>query len=75
MILFSHAQSCTADRSRPFDNAADGLLSSEGYVALVLQPLARAIAEQRPIQAVIRGIGVSSDGRGKSLWRRARKGK
>lgn len=68
LILFSHAQSCSATGSRPFDEAADGLISAEGYVALVIKTLDRALADRDPIHAVIRGIGLSSDGRGRSLW-------
>lgn len=68
MILFSNAQSCSASGSRPFDEAADGLISSEGYVALVLKTLERALADGDRVHAVVRGIGISSDGRGKSLW-------
>jgi acyl transferase domain-containing protein len=68
LILFSHAQSCSASGSRPFDEAADGLISAEGYVALVIKTLDRALADGDPIHAVIRGIGMSSDGRGRSLW-------
>ncbi len=68
LILFSHAQSCSASASRPFDAAADGLISSEGYVVFILKTLARAQADGDPIAAVIRGIGISSDGRGRSLW-------
>ncbi len=68
MILFSNAQSCSASGSRPFDEAADGLISSEGYVALVLKTLERAVADGDRVHAVVRGIGISSDGRGKSLW-------
>ena len=41
---------------------------SEGYVALVMKTLKRAIADGDPIQAVVRGLGVATDGRGKSLW-------
>ena len=68
LILFSQAQSCSASGSRPFDEAADGLISSEGYVAIVLKTLERAEADGDRVHAVIHGIGVSSDGRGKSLW-------
>ncbi|MDX1928960.1 MAG: SDR family NAD(P)-dependent oxidoreductase [Pirellulaceae bacterium] len=68
MILFSNAQSCSASGSRPFDEAADGLISSEGYVAIVLRTLERALADGDRVHAVVRGIGISSDGRGKSLW-------
>ena len=53
LILFSHAQSCSASASRPFDAAADGLISSEGYVVFVLKTLARAQADGDRIEAVI----------------------
>ena len=52
LILFSHAQSCSASASRPFDERADGLISSEGYVALVLKSLARAQADGDTIQGL-----------------------
>lgn len=68
LILFSQAQSCSANGSKPFDAAADGLIGSEGYVALVVKTLERAVADGDKIQAIVRGIGIASDGRGKSLW-------
>ena len=68
LVLFSQAQSCSAAKSRPFDADADGLIGSEGYVVLVVKTLARAVADGDPIRAVIRGIGMSADGRGRSLW-------
>lgn len=68
LVLFSHARSCSANGSRPFDADADGLVSSEGYVALVVKKLSRAIADGDRVRAVIPGLGVSSDGRGRSLW-------
>jgi len=68
LVLFSNAQTLTKDDSRPFDANADGLIMSEGYVALVMKTLDRAIADGDPIQAVVRGLGVATDGRGKSLW-------
>ncbi len=68
MVLFSNAQTLSATGTCPFDDAADGLIISEGYVAVVLKTLRRALADGDPIQAVIRGIGCSSDGKGKSLW-------
>ncbi|HEY1601537.1 MAG TPA: beta-ketoacyl synthase N-terminal-like domain-containing protein, partial [Pirellulales bacterium] len=68
MVLFSHAQSMSETGSRPFDSGADGLICSEGYVSLVLKTLDRALADGDPIQAVIRGLGASCDGKGKSLW-------
>ncbi|MFI4876049.1 MAG: beta-ketoacyl synthase N-terminal-like domain-containing protein, partial [Blastopirellula sp. JB062] len=68
LVLFSNAQTLTKDDSRPFDSGADGLIMSEGYVALVMKTLDRAIADGDKIQAVVRGLGVATDGRGKSLW-------
>ncbi|HEY5314998.1 MAG TPA: beta-ketoacyl synthase N-terminal-like domain-containing protein, partial [Pirellulales bacterium] len=68
LILFSHAQSCSAAGSRPFDAEADGLVSSEGYVVLVLKTLERALADGDRVRGVVRGLGISSDGRGRSLW-------
>ncbi|PQO29748.1 type I polyketide synthase [Bremerella cremea] len=68
LVLFSNAQTLTKDDSRPFDSKADGLVMGEGYVALVMKTLDRAIADGDPIQAVVRGLGVATDGRGKSLW-------
>ncbi len=68
LVLFSQAQTLSTGGSRPFDADADGLVMSEGYVALVMKTLERALADGDPIQAVVRGLGVASDGRGKSLW-------
>lgn len=68
LILFSQAQSCSPSVSRPFDNRADGLVGSEGYIVLLIKTLERAIADGDTVQAVVSGIGISSDGRGRSLW-------
>lgn len=68
MVLFSQAQSCSARGTRPFDAQADGLIAAEGYVIAILKPLAKAMADGDPIHAVISGLGLSSDGRGRSLW-------
>ncbi|MEX2285519.1 MAG: C45 family autoproteolytic acyltransferase/hydrolase [Planctomycetaceae bacterium] len=68
LILFSQAQSVTPTLSRPFDTNADGLVAAEGYVALVIKTLEKALADGDDIKAVIRGVGISSDGKGKSLW-------
>ncbi len=68
-LVFSKAQSASRCAcSCPFDADADGLVSGEGYVAVIVKTLERALADGDPMQCVIRGLGVSSDGRGKSLW-------
>ncbi len=74
LVLFSAAQSLSVSQSRPFDRQADGLVVAEGYVAVVLKTLERALADGDRIEAVIRGVGVSSDGRGRSLWAPRREG-
>ncbi len=68
LVLFSQAQSVSPTGSRPFDRDADGLVASDGYIVLCLKTLESALAAGDNIQAVIRGIGISSDGKGKSLW-------
>lgn len=68
LVLFSQAQSVSPTGSRPFDDGADGLVAAEGYVILLIKTLEKALADGDPVQAVIRGIGVASDGKGKSLW-------
>jgi len=67
-VVFSQAQSVSATGTRPFDADADGLIVGEGYIGLVLKLLDRAVADGDPIYGVIRGVGMSSDGKGKSLW-------
>jgi acyl transferase domain-containing protein/NAD(P)-dependent dehydrogenase (short-subunit alcohol dehydrogenase family) len=68
LVLFSQAQSVSTCGSRPFDTDADGLVAAEGYVVVVVKTLEQALADKDQILAVIRGIGISSDGKGKSLW-------
>lgn len=68
LILFSQSQACSDTGSAPFDESANGLVSSEGYVAIGVTRKSYAIQHGLPIQAVVCGIGVASDGRGKSLW-------
>lgn len=51
---------------RPFDRRADGLLIGEGVGAVVLKRREDAEKAGDRIYAVIRGTGVSSDGRGSS---------
>ena len=52
---------------RPFDREADGTLLGEGIGMVVLKRLADARADGDRIYAVIRGVGVSSDGRGAAV--------
>lgn len=53
--------------SRPFDRDAGGLIAGEGAGMFVLKRYADARRDGDQIYAVIRGIGLSNDGKGKSL--------
>ncbi len=68
MIHFAHAQSLSTTGSCPFDEKADGFVPSEGHVYAVLKTLRQAKLDGNRIHAVIRGVGISSDGKGKGLW-------
>ena len=50
-----------------FDQAADGIVISEGLAAVVLKRLSDAERDGDRIYAVIKGVGASSDGRAKGL--------
>lgn len=54
-------------QSRPFHKDADGLIPGEGAGMVVLKRLEDAIDGDDPILAVIRGIGLSNDGRGEGF--------
>ncbi|MEM9587736.1 MAG: SDR family oxidoreductase, partial [Planctomycetota bacterium] len=68
LALFSQSGACSETGSYPFDQRASGLISSEGYVAIVL--VKRSVAESLglPIHASLDGVGIASDGKGKGLW-------
>ncbi len=59
---------------RPFDQEADGLLIGEGCGFVILKKLEEAQRDGHKIYAVIRGVGVSSDGSGASVMSPAVKG-
>lgn len=54
-------------RSRPFHAEADGLLPAEGAGFVVLKRLADARRDGDTIHGVIRGVGLSNDGRGRGF--------
>ncbi|MHB1045578.1 MAG: beta-ketoacyl synthase N-terminal-like domain-containing protein [Thermoanaerobaculia bacterium] len=54
-------------RSRPFHREADGLVPAEGAAFVVLKRLEDARRDGDTIHGVIRGVGLSNDGRGKGL--------
>ncbi len=71
--LFIHVGFCAlsamskSGRSRPFHADADGLVPGEGCGVVVLRRLEDALAEGERILGVIRGVGLSNDGRGRGL--------
>ncbi len=54
-------------RSRPFHREADGLIPAEGAAFVVLRRLDDAVRAGEPVLGVIRGVGLSNDGRGGGL--------
>ncbi|RKH46061.1 type I polyketide synthase [Corallococcus sicarius] len=64
--LFSQFKGLSATGSRPFDERADGVIFGEGAGVVGLMRLEEAVAAGLPVYAVIRGAGLSSDGRSSS---------
>ena len=64
--LFSQFGGLTATGCRPFDADADGVAFSEGAAIVVLRRLADAQQAGQQVATVIRGAGLSSDGRSPS---------
>ena len=54
-------------QSRPFHRDADGLVPAEGAGCVALKRVADAIRDGDQILGVIRGVGLSNDGRGHGL--------
>ena len=54
-------------QTRPFHKGADGLLPAEGAALVMLERLDDARANGHEILGVIRGVGLSNDGRGRGI--------
>lgn len=52
-----------SSRVRAFDEGADGTVRGEGVGAVLLKPLSRAVADNDPIYAVIKGSVSNQDGK------------
>ncbi|MDX7998711.1 SDR family NAD(P)-dependent oxidoreductase [Xenorhabdus sp. Reich] len=47
----------------PFDHMADGYIRGEGVGAVMIKPLEQARLAHDPVRAIIRGVGISHNGR------------
>ncbi len=54
-------------QSRPFHPDADGLVAAQGAAMVVLKRLADAVSSGDRILGVVRGVGLSNDGRSRGL--------
>jgi acyl transferase domain-containing protein len=64
--LFAQFRGLSATGSRPFDRSADGVVFGDGAAVIALKRLDDAIRDGDRIWAVIRGVGLSSDGKSSS---------
>jgi acyl transferase domain-containing protein/phosphopantetheinyl transferase len=68
LTLFSQLKGLSlGEQIKPFDKDADGTILGEGIGIVVLKRLADAERDGDRIYAVIKGVGVASDGRGASV--------
>ena len=71
--LFIHVGFCALSalsktgQSRPFHDGADGLVPGEGAGFVALKRLEDAVRDGDVIHGVIRGVGLSNDGRGRGM--------
>jgi acyl transferase domain-containing protein/NAD(P)-dependent dehydrogenase (short-subunit alcohol dehydrogenase family) len=65
--LFAQFRGLSPKASRPFDVSADGVIFGEGSGLLVLKRLSDAMAGGDPVLGVVRGVGVSSDGKSPAI--------
>jgi malonyl CoA-acyl carrier protein transacylase len=66
-VKFSKIGALSATGTRPFGDGADGFVMGEGSAAFLLKRLADAERDGDRVYAVVRGLGGSSDGKGKSI--------
>ena len=71
---FSAIGALSPSHSSPFDARANGFVMGEGAGVLVLKRLSDAMRDGDEIYSVIRGIGGSSDGRGKGITAPSQRG-
>ncbi|MFG2874161.1 aminotransferase class I/II-fold pyridoxal phosphate-dependent enzyme [Streptomyces sp. NPDC048337] len=63
LVGFSKLRALSASGvCRPFDEEADGFVLGEGAGAVIIRPLADALADGDRVYAVIKGVGSANDG-------------
>ena len=71
---FSAIGALSPTHSTPFDAGANGFVMGEGAGVLMLKRLSDAVRDGDDVKAVIRGVGGSSDGRGKGITAPSQRG-
>ena len=66
-VKFCKIGALSATGTRPYAEGADGFVMGEGSAIFVMKRLADAERDGDKIYAVLRGIGASSDGKGKGI--------
>ncbi|MDJ0876304.1 MAG: beta-ketoacyl synthase N-terminal-like domain-containing protein, partial [Desulfobacterales bacterium] len=66
-VGFAKMGALSATGSYPFDERADGFVLGEGAGVLVLKRMKDALRDGDRVHAVIKGVGSSSDGKGKAI--------
>src|SRR5437899_6977112 len=66
-VKFCKIGALSATGTRPYAEGADGFVMGEGAAIFLLKRLADAERDGDKIYAVVRGIGASSDGKGKGI--------
>lgn len=57
-----------ASQILPFSAQASGIIPAEAVAAILVEPLAQALAAGRAVLAVVRGLGLSADGGDRSVF-------
>ena len=66
-VKFCKIGALSATGTRPYADRADGFVMGEGCAIFLMKRLADAERDEDKIYAVLRGIGASSDGKGKGI--------
>ena len=66
-VKFSKIGALSADGSMPFDERANGFVMGEGVGMYILKRVSDARKDGDRIYSIIKGIGASSDGKGKGI--------